>query len=295
MRPHRCCLPGITYLITKRCLAGLFLLTPYASVNGILLYSLLRYARKYGILIHGFCFMENHFHIVLTDVRGNLPDFMRDFLTNSSKAIGRVFEECDGVWDRRRYDYTKLCDLDAAERKTVYSTVNPTAAELVSDPRDWPGVTSARWSFGDTMVAERPSVYFRKQTHPDQVELELTPIALPFDAPVEPSNERIRAAVEQQVEKIRHGVSKAGRRFAGPAAILKRSRDRRVKNVGGESMRKFATRNRALRKREIKAHRQFEREYAEASRRFREGDRDVEFPPGTYGYARWYGARVRAA
>ena len=45
---------------------------------------------KYGLLLHGFVFMSNHFHFVVTDRRSNLPDFMRDFVALTRFMLSTV-------------------------------------------------------------------------------------------------------------------------------------------------------------------------------------------------------------
>lgn len=98
-RPRvRCILAGTTYLITKKTNDDMFLLVPSTDVKRILLYALILKALRYGILIHGFCFMSNHFHLVVTDVRGRLPDFMRDFLSDTGKALQIELGEKRQIW-----------------------------------------------------------------------------------------------------------------------------------------------------------------------------------------------------
>jgi hypothetical protein len=159
---------GTTWLITKKTNDDLFLLRPDRSVNLILLYTLLLKAKKYGLLLHDFVFMTNHFHLVVTDVRGTLPAFMREFLSESGKALKVALKTTRRIWSGDRYGSTELLDRDAAERFMVYTRVNPTDAGL-TDPEEWPGVTSARWQYGDTIEAKRPDVYFDPRTRPARV------------------------------------------------------------------------------------------------------------------------------
>lgn len=113
---HRRVTKGAVYLITKKCARDEFLIRPSKLTNQILFYALLDRARKYGIQIISFCFLSNHFHLVLRDVRGRLPDFMRDFLKQTSSAI-RVAEGDDRrAWSQKRYSAVKLLDLDAGIR-----------------------------------------------------------------------------------------------------------------------------------------------------------------------------------
>ncbi|MCK5797667.1 MAG: transposase [Deltaproteobacteria bacterium] len=68
---------GATYLLTRRCFQRQFLLAPSALTNQIVTYCLGIAAERYGIDLHAFCFMSTHYHLVATDPRGELPEFMR--------------------------------------------------------------------------------------------------------------------------------------------------------------------------------------------------------------------------
>ena len=168
-------LPGRTWFITKKTNDDQFFLRPDGTVDAILLYVLIEKLSKYGLLIHEFVFMSNHFHLVVTDVRGTLPAFMREFLSETGKALKGALNTTRRIWSGDRYGATALLDLDAAERFMTYTRVNPTAAGLTR-PEEWPGLTSARWSFGDTIEAKRPEGYFDPRTRADRVSCVLEPL-----------------------------------------------------------------------------------------------------------------------
>jgi REP element-mobilizing transposase RayT len=81
----RCVLAQQTYLVTRRCIGRRFLLRPDDALNNAFLYCLARAADTYGVEVHAFCVMSNHYHLVLTDPQGVLP--------HGSGARGRL----DGV------------------------------------------------------------------------------------------------------------------------------------------------------------------------------------------------------
>ena len=87
MTAPRQSLPGTTYLVTRRCEGRRFLLRPSALVNAVIEYVLAAKAQEYGILLHAFCVLSNHLHLVLTDPHGNLPPFMRDVGSTVAKAL----------------------------------------------------------------------------------------------------------------------------------------------------------------------------------------------------------------
>ena len=162
---HRRVIPEVTYLITKMCFDERCLLKPTRKCRKALRYELTRRAKQYGIDLHAFNFMPNHFHLVVTDHRAHLPAFMRDFLTNTSKALQLALEVDSPIWSSDRYSSVALLDLDAAMRKIAYTLLNPTRAEL-TQPKDWPGLTSAVYRFGETETVRRPNFYFSKRYCP---------------------------------------------------------------------------------------------------------------------------------
>ena len=72
-------------MITRRCYQRTFRLRPSDETNHIYLYCLAWAAAKTGVEIHAACVMSNHHHLVLTDVYGTLPDFLRELHRTSPR------------------------------------------------------------------------------------------------------------------------------------------------------------------------------------------------------------------
>ena len=83
-------LQGTTYLVTRRCLGRRFLLRPDRALNELIGYCLARAAKAHGIELHAVTVMSNHYHLVLTDPRGVLPDFMRASGGDERQATSEV-------------------------------------------------------------------------------------------------------------------------------------------------------------------------------------------------------------
>ena len=281
-----------SYLITKKCNDDLFFLVPHPQANLILMFAMLAFALKYGVEVHGFCFLSNHFHMVVTDRRARLPDFMREFLSNSSKALKLLWKEARSVWSSARYSAVCLLDVNAAERKLAYTVLNPTRAKLVARPKDWPGLTSAAWQFGDTMTAKRPAIYFSPETHPEEVSMKLVSVALTFDEPAAASERRIEELVREETQAIGRELKAKGETFAGVAAVLRTSRTKRSTHPVITCNPRFASKNKKLLEQAIAEDREFHRKHAVAKAKYLAGDKDVIFPAGTYWYRVFLGVRV---
>jgi REP element-mobilizing transposase RayT len=75
MSAPRQVLPGAIYLVTRRCTQRQFLLRPSRIANGVFLYVLALAAERYRILVHAFCVLSNHYHLVVSDLGANLSAF----------------------------------------------------------------------------------------------------------------------------------------------------------------------------------------------------------------------------
>lgn len=291
--------PGTSYLITKKTNDDRMLLLPTPEMNQVLLYTLILEARRYGILIHAFCFMGNHFHLIVTDPEAELPAFMRQFLTDTSKAIQVLLGEDRKIWSGKRYSAPALLDLDAAERKTAYTVLNPARAGL-TEPEEWPGLTSGALNSGDTVSAMRPDFYFSPRYRPEQVAIELAPLPSLYADPNDQeavlasneSSERIRTLVHAELEEIREELAGGNATFAGPEKVLSVSREQRGSHPVRRLSPRFATRDRARLAAAIEEWRQFEADHEKARRRYVMGQHNVVFPIGTYGYRKLLGVRV---
>ncbi len=69
MTAPRRVIPGARYLLSRRCSERRFFLRPSEAVNDMLRYVLAVAAERYGVVLHSFCVLSNHLHVVLTDVR----------------------------------------------------------------------------------------------------------------------------------------------------------------------------------------------------------------------------------
>ena len=252
--------------------------------------------------------MSNHLHLVVTDVRGRLPKFMREFLSESGKAIKLAVGTTRRVWSPERYSAVELLDRDAVERMLTYCQTNPTEAGLTM-PSDWPGLTSANHKIGDVLRAEKPGFYFGAN-RPDSVscllspiprligelkqqEEELTPEA--YRARCRELQVNIEQRVERSVEEILQKRMQAGKTaLAGRAAVLAASRTRRGNHPFREGINpQFATTNSELMKQAKAEFKAFCAAHDEAKESYIAGNTGVYFPHGTYGYHELLRVNVR--
>jgi REP element-mobilizing transposase RayT len=284
MTDPRQILPGKTYLTTRRCSERRFFFKPTAKSKQIFLYALAVYARRYRILVHGFCVLSNHCHLSLTDPYGRLPDFMRDLHSVLARATNCYLDRWDAFWERSSYSAVDLVNAAAVHEKLVYLLANPVAAGLVRHARNWPGLWSdPRRIGGEPYTVERPKRFFDQDGDmPAVAHLQLTPPPGFEDDPsfVDGLLESLRQAEELAAEN----VEREGRTFLGAAMILAQSSFARPGS--GEPRRglrpRVACRNKWKRIEALQQLKDFGEAYKAALAAWRTGLRDALFPEGTW-------------
>ena len=278
-------LPGITYLVTRRCSERRFFLRPDPEVTGTFEYLLGLLSGKHGIEIHAYVVMSNHYHLVLTDVRGRLPEFQRELNSLLARSINAFRDRWESLWNRDSYSAVALLEDGDVISKMAYTLVNPVAARLVNRARQWEGATSVGMRFGRARRIARPHGFFGEEM-PEEVELVL----------VRPrccdsmSDEGLRGVVEREVKRREAEHGQRGKAM-GMAEVMRQDwngcPDSFAPRRGLRPT--VAGANRWARIEALQRSAAWLRAYKEALARFVGGERDVEFPKGTW----WMCARLR--
>ncbi len=284
MTAPRQILPGTTYLVTRRCSERRFFLRPSESTNAIFGYVLAVAASRYGIRVHAYCVLSNHFHLVVTDPDARLPEFHRYLDGLVARATNSLLGRWESFWDPDSYSAVRLETDAAVFEKIVYVLVNPVAANLVRRGCEWPGL----WSHPDLIdgassLFDRPDGFFRERGPlPATAALQLEPPpGFVGDAGF---RERLLRAVREEEDRIASERSAAGRSFAGPTRVRAQSPLARPPSTElrrNESPR-VASRDKWKRIEALARLAEFVGAYRDALARWRTGVRDVVFPAGTW-------------
>jgi REP element-mobilizing transposase RayT len=251
--------------------------------TGIFLYVLAVAARRFGIGVHAFCVLSNHFHVVVTDPDARLPAFEQYLDALVARAVNASLGRWESFWAPASYSAVRLVSPDDIVEKTAYVLANPVAAGLVRSGRDWPGAWSRPEQIGATATqVRRPSTFFSSTGGmPETVDLELT---TPPGFESSGFREQVGAALAELEARARRDTAKEGRPFLGVAKILAQKWWARPKN--GEPRRRLnprvASRDKWKRIEALSRLAEFLAEYREAWASLRAGVRDVLFPAGTY-------------
>lgn len=284
MTAPRQLLPGATYLITRRCAHRQFLLRPCAELNAIFLYVLALAARRFGVQVHAFCVLSNHFHLVVTDPEARLPAFAQYLGSLVARAANVLRGRRESFWAPGSFSAVALAGAEDVVAKTAYVLANPVAAGLVRRGCEWPGLRTAAEQLGAAVLtARRPATFFRKKGNlPESPELCLAPP--PGTSSADAFRSDVATAVAELESRAHRDQIASGRGFLGAARVLAQkpwSRSRSEEVRGGLNPR-VAAMDRWKRIEALSRLVGFLKAYRAAWLARRAGDRAVVFPAGTY-------------
>lgn len=284
MTAPRQVLSGVTYHVTRRCAQRELLLRPSELVNQTFLYVLGVALRRYGLLLHGFCVLSNHFHLVVTDPGARLPAFEQYLDSLVARSLNAAMGRWEAFWAPGSYSAVTLATPDDVIDTLAYALANPVTAGLVPKASEWPGLWSPPERIGaGPIVARRPEHFFRPDgSMPESVELELT---LPpgFDD-VEQFRARLVQATAEREQRAAERMKDEGRSFLGARRVLAQKPTTRPASIAPRrALRpKVGARDKWKRIEVLGRLESFLHEYREALAALRAGLRDVVFPSGTY-------------
>jgi putative transposase len=274
-------------MITRRVLRRTHLLRPDADITALYLYSLGVFAERYGLRVVCAVVMSNHYHLIITDSRGTLPDFKRDFHRTLALGVKQLRTWEGAVWDSDKSSVVELRTEQAVIEAIGYCCGNPTEAGAVRRARQWPGFIVLPEQLGRaSWTVKRPDLYF-DEDNTDWPEVTTLRLSMP---PIAMTAARIRECVASELERIETAAQLAaqehGRRFLGRDKVLASSPYSRATSFEPIRHRNptFAV-GRGQREAFFQAVtelREFRRAYREALRAWRIGLRNVIFPAGTW-------------
>jgi putative transposase len=283
-----------TLHITSTTLQRMFLLKPDAVVNQILFYCLFRAAEDHGVLVHSVFVASTHVHMVVTDVRGEVSEFMHWFSMMTAKNLIAYYEKqypemyLESIWSKQPYNAPVLANANAVIKAIAYDVTNPEKDGLVRDFRDWPGVCSRPhdWTQPARKVKRPEGLAFsRRDTEHREVTVKFTVPPALCDRSLQLAVDDVNAAIRDNTKSIRKEFELEGRTWLGEEGVLAvspfdspntpRSKGKRVPNFacGGDE---------ALMKACLTLLRLFRHAYHECMQRYLAGDHTAVFPAGTY-------------
>jgi len=134
-RPLRIEFPGALYHITARGNEKNKIFFQKSDMNDFL-NILCRVTKRYHLILHSYCLMHNHYHLLVETPEGNLSRGMRQLngvytqhINNKYKRVGHLLQG--------RYKSILVDKENYLVQLSSYIALNPVRAKLVTDPKDW--------------------------------------------------------------------------------------------------------------------------------------------------------------
>jgi hypothetical protein len=285
---------GRLLFLTRRCSQRELLMRPDAFTTNAFLFCMLVAARITKVNVVLVCAMSNHYHAVIHDRDGQCPRFLMHFHRLFACVMNARHGRAENFWSSAQTSVIHLIDREALMEKLVYVATNPVKAHLVASHAAWPGLnTLSALLEHRTLEADRPAQFFCKYAEARRSLLhrpQLPQHALIGDH--EAFLRELRERVEAEESAVRADVARLGKRFVGAdkqsQPVVVKTKETKLKR-----RRTFVAVCPDAMKRARIAYREFLAAYLAARVRWREGNRDAVFPPGTY-WLRVH-ARVRVA
>ncbi|MDD3591732.1 MAG: transposase [Sulfurovum sp.] len=95
------------------------------------------HAKNYGITIHNYCLMNNHYHLLIETENENLSKFMRQINMNYAIYFNKKYKRSGHLW-QGRYKSWYMTDEAYLYTLILYIEQNPIKAKIVKRIEDYP-------------------------------------------------------------------------------------------------------------------------------------------------------------
>jgi hypothetical protein len=245
-------------------------------------------APMFGVEVHAITVLSTHYHIVLSVADQRISKFFELFNAWLAKGVNVQRGARRGiVWEPGGLSIVELKTTEAVVHAIAYCIVNPVAAGLVWDPRDWPGLSVQVEELGRrVLAATRPESFFDPKRWLPEASLQVSWPACLLELGEDEARRLVAAEVDRQVALARAEIKAGYGKVLGPVAARNASPFRRAKTweTFGEMNPRFAT-GPGRRAERVEAAEELEaylEDYRAAWLRYRDGERDVVFPYGCY-------------
>jgi putative transposase len=210
---------------------------------------------------------------------GMLELFHKLVAEAQNASLGR----CENLWSFETTSVVLLVfDSDAVE-ELAYTLAKPTVAGLVKSPHDWPGVISKR--FGESREVQMPDHFFDLEgALPETLTLRFVRPRIFSGLRDAQRQARLNAEVAKLVKRAREDMALRRLPFVGRNAVLRQSFSALPKTSASRRnpSPRIAAKSTPARVNALRRMLQFVRQYRVAWSRWRNGNRAVVFPVGTY-------------
>lgn len=285
-------LRGQTFLVTRRCARRCFFFKPTRRALTLMRYCLTYATLLHEVEVHAFFFSTTHFHLVVTDPGSELPAFMQRLDCLLARSLNAHLGRGEGFFAPGSYSSVELDGRETILDKLVYVLVQGVKDGLVRRPEQWPGLHTLPRDVGTrTITASRPDFFFRSKgtkqrpALPDVVSFQLTVPPGFDDMPEDAFRQLLEERMEEELQAIYRQRKAEGKlRFLGVRAVMTQDPRDSAGDVFPERTLnpRIACKDVSVRRAKYVELQAWRHEYRAKWDRWRRGERELEFPAGTY-------------
>jgi REP element-mobilizing transposase RayT len=164
-RPLRIEYPGALYHVINRGHRKEKIFRRVAD-REVFLEKLIAARRKFGIIVHAYCLMDNHFHLLIETPNANLARAMHTFHASYANWF-RVKYQLVGSVFQGRYKAVLVERDDYLVRLSAYIHLNPVRAGLVDEPESHPWSSYGQYLSGEATELLSPATVLKYAGGPE--------------------------------------------------------------------------------------------------------------------------------
>lgn len=272
---------------------ALLRLVPSEEINEIVGGIIAKYQMEFGIELFAYCFLSNHFHLLLRAPQSNLWKFMQAVDREIAKRVNRLLNRRGHFWERR-YDEQIIPEDEDVLEAFLYVICNPVSHGLVDHPKHWPGLT-AYWHVLDekdrsfefidytgyrkaklkAAVTGKPvSLEDFKKTY----NLQISPLPIFVRLSTKERRKQLESFLEQRTQELRKVRRDDGKGFLGRKEVLRQRSNTTPQTVKRQPRPICYTKCLEVKERFLEWFIPWLESYRVASKKFRTGKLSTKFP-----------------
>ena len=303
--PARPVPPGRTLAMERRTTRRYFLLRPDADRTSqrLVYYLLAVISARHGIIVHAVVQMSTHWHVIVTDPRGVLPEFLAEMHRVMAHCFKRHRDWSEELFNKSQTSVGDIETVGGALRKLAYLMCNPIAAGMVETLEAYPGALTLPKQIGrHTLSLTRPdNTYLRNERlwpKTATLKFEVPKVLLDAYGP-EGARRAIAEKTEAMAQEIRKKRAANGLGYLGADAVCAAPVTMQPSEPIVVGKRKPAVvlgdpedeDEKAAYRRKVRELRAWRAAYATCLAAWRKGKRHVEWPPHTWKMRVLHGVR----
>lgn len=278
-KPLRDTDPSLYRLITIRTLDARLWMIPSRNMEKLIGGILARYIEILGIELYAYCFLSNHFHLLIKAPLSNTDELLENVNREIARRVNWKNHRLGTFWQGPYSDQEVLSEADLTEA-FLYITTNAVHHGLVEHPGQWPGLCS----YGQSLTERERgfTFYYYSAPEPEQRachhSLKLSILPQFQELSSQERRKRVSHLIDERTKHLVDQRQLKGGGFLGRAAILEQVPGSLPKEVSRSPRPCAYTKNPALYKEARAKARARRAAFDYSSCRFRMGDLSVKFP-----------------